>query len=73
MDLGRLFLKNLQEGIQTILYCALSPDLEGLTGNYYRDCKLATPDKGVHDTNWQRVLWEESRKIVKLTQDDPEI
>lgn len=73
MDFGRLFLKNLHEGIQTTLFCALSPDLEGVTGKYYRNCKKGSPDKGVHDKNRQKVLWEESKKIVKLTEDDPKI
>lgn len=73
MGLGRLFLKNLQEGIQTILYCSLSSDLEGVTGKYYRDCKEGTPLKGVHERNWQTVLWDESKVIVKLVDSDPKI
>lgn len=73
VGIWRLFLKNLNEGIQTILYCAISPDLEGVTGKYYRDCKEGTPDKGVHDPTWQRVLFEKSVKIVQLGEKDPKI
>jgi hypothetical protein len=73
MDFGRLFLKNLQEGIQTVLYCTLSTDLNGVTGKYFRDCKEGKPHKGVHDRNWQTVLWNESVKMVKLTESDPQI
>lgn len=73
MDFSRNFLKTLQEGIQTLLYCSLSPDLEGVTGKYYRDCKEGKPHKGVYDRAWQTRLWEESVKIVKLTEDDPKI
>lgn len=73
MDFSRIFLKNLQEGIQTVLYCAMSPDLEGVSGKYYRDCKEGKPHKEAFDVNWQKVLWEKSEKIVKLTKDDPKI
>lgn len=73
MDFARLFLKNLQEGIQTILYCALSPDFEGVTGKYYRDCKEGTPKKTVYNRDWQSVMWDESVKMVKLGEDDPKI
>lgn len=73
MDFARLFLKNLQEGIQTVLYCAMSPDLEGVTGKYYRDCKEGTPKKTVYNRNWQSVMWDESVKMVKLGEDDPKI
>lgn len=77
IDLGfnfiRLFLKSLNEGIQTILYCAMSPDLEGVTGKYYRDCKEGTPHKGVHDIDCQRVLWEKSVKIVGLVEGEAKI
>lgn len=69
----RLFLKNLNEGIQTILYCAMSPDLKGVTGKYFRDCKEGSPKKCVYDLDCQRVLWEKSLKIVKLGEGDPKI
>lgn len=73
MDFARQFLKTLEEGIQTTLYCALSPELEGVTGKYYRDCKEGTPHKGVHNREWQTVLWEKSKEIVKLSDNDPQI
>lgn len=73
MDLSRLLLKNLQEGIQTVLYCALSPDLEGVSGKYFRDCKEGTPHKKALNVERQQVLWEKSAVIVKLTKDDPQI
>jgi hypothetical protein len=73
-DLFRyLFLKNLQEGIQTTLYLMMSPNLSGITGKYFRDCKEGTPRKDVHNIEWQNILWEESGKIVQLTEKDPQI
>lgn len=73
MDFSRTFLMNLQEGIQTVLYCAMSADLEGVSGKYYRDCKESSPHKEAFDENWQKVLWEKSVEIVKLAKDDPQI
>jgi hypothetical protein len=66
-------MKNLEEGVQTTLYCALSPDLEGVTGKYYMECKEDSPSKTLLNRKWQTVLWEESSKIVKLTDEDPQI
>jgi hypothetical protein len=69
--ISRLFLKTLEEGIQTTLYCAMSPDLEMVSGNYYRDCKEGIPKITVNNLVWQKVLYDESIKMVKLTESDP--
>lgn len=68
-----LFMKTLQQGIQTILYCALSTELDSVSGKYFRDCKEATPYIKVYNAIWQEKLWERSLEIVKLTKDDPKI
>jgi hypothetical protein len=73
MEIYRMTLRTLEEGIQTILYCALSTELDGVTGKYYRNCKEGTPLPTVHNRKWQTVMWNESKRIVKLTKDDPEI
>lgn len=68
-----LFFKTLQEGIQTILHCALSPEVEGVSGKYFRDCKVGTPHIKVNNVIWQEHLWERSVQLVKLTANDPKI
>jgi hypothetical protein len=73
MALVKTFFKNIQEGIQTVLYCALSPDLEGSTGRYYRDCKAGHPLVQVYKIEWQDYLFEKSREICQMTDDDPKI
>lgn len=73
MEIYKLSLRTLEEGIQTILYCALSTDLEGVTGRYYRNCKEGMPLWGVYKRDWQTTLWNESKKIVNLTESDPKI
>ena len=67
------FLKNAKEGCQTTLFVALSPDLEGVSGKYFRNCRESRPNARVFNKQWQMLLWEESKKIAKLTSHDPKI
>jgi hypothetical protein len=54
----KFYLKTLEEGIQTTLYCMMAPELENVTGKYYRDCKEGKPRKDVYKRDWQTALWE---------------
>jgi retinol dehydrogenase-12 len=57
--LMKLRMRSTQEGAQTSLYCATSPDVAPQTGLYYEDCKVkqagpaATPELAAE-------LWERS-------------
>lgn len=59
--LMKLFMKSNEEGAQTSLYCATSPDVANDTGKYYDDCKnrdpnkRATPERGAE-------LWAKSEE-----------
>lgn len=73
-DLTRkTFLKTINEGIQTTLYAMMSPELEGVTGQYLAECKVVEPRSDVHKKEWQSALWEASRETVKLSENDPQI
>lgn len=37
----RLFLKTLEEGIQTTLYVVLSDEITGVSGRYFRNCQVS--------------------------------
>lgn len=55
-----------EEGAETSIYLASSPDVEGLTGKYF---VKSTPRRTApisYDQLLQRQLWEESAKLVKL-------
>lgn len=67
------FLKNPWEGCQTTLYVTLSPDLNGVTGRYFRNCRESRPNARVFNKQWQHILWDESKKLSKLTKSDPQI
>lgn len=51
----------------------MSPELENVTGKYYRDCKEGKPRKDVYKRDWQSALWEASVKFTKLSENDPKI
>jgi retinol dehydrogenase 14 len=69
----KFFLLNVSEGCQTTLYVTLSPDLDGVTGRYFRNCRESRPNARVFNKQWQTVMWEESKKLVRLTRHDPQI
>jgi NAD(P)-dependent dehydrogenase (short-subunit alcohol dehydrogenase family) len=69
--LMRMFLKTLDEGIQTTLFVALSTSLKNVSGEYFRNCKLGKPHKSAQKMDWQKMMFEESVKIVGLTEKDP--
>jgi retinol dehydrogenase-12 len=57
----KIFMKSNEEGAQTSLYCATSPDVANDSGKYYEDCaekepsSKATPERGAE-------LWEKSEE-----------
>lgn len=69
----RLFLRTLEEGIQTTLHVALSTEVDGVTGEYFRNCQTAKAHNNTYKVEWQGALWKESIKIVRLNSNDPVI
>lgn len=67
------FLKTIEQGIQTILYVSLSKKIDGVNGKYFRDCKEQKSSKRTYKEELQKIMWEEAKKIVKLTPHDPQI
>ena len=63
----RPFLKTPEQGAQSGIYLASSPDIEGVTGRYYIDEMPATSSKRSYDANAQRRLWLESERLVGLS------
>jgi NAD(P)-dependent dehydrogenase (short-subunit alcohol dehydrogenase family) len=55
-----------QEGAKTITWLASSPDVEGVTGEYFHECKIATPTKEARNDADARRLWEISAQIAGL-------
>jgi retinol dehydrogenase-12 len=58
--IGKLFMISNEEGAQTTLYCATSPDCADESGLYYDSCKVKKPSAAAHDKELARKLWEKS-------------
>jgi hypothetical protein len=67
----RQFMKTINQGIQTILHVALSKEVDGVTGQYFRDCKARKSGKRTYNTKWQNTMWQASRIMCKMTENDP--
>ncbi len=53
-----------EEGARTIIYLASSPDVAGVTGEYFFECKPATPTAEARNDADARRLWEMSEAIA---------
>ncbi|KAH8396957.1 hypothetical protein KR215_006814 [Drosophila sulfurigaster] len=60
-----MIFKTPKNGAQTTLYAALDPDLNGVTGLYFSDCKPKEVSAAAKDANSAKRLWEESEKWTK--------
>ncbi|MGA9796023.1 MAG: SDR family oxidoreductase [Rhizomicrobium sp.] len=52
-----------EQGAQTIIYLASSPDVEGKSGGYYVKSRLATPSREAQKDADAKRLWDISAKI----------
>jgi NAD(P)-dependent dehydrogenase (short-subunit alcohol dehydrogenase family) len=53
-----------EEGARTIIYLAASPDVAGISGEYFYECKVATPTAEARNDADARRLWEISEQIA---------
>ena len=62
-SLGKFF-KQPDEGAETPVYLATSPDVEGVSGKYFRYCREFGTSRASNDRDLQRRLWEESERLT---------
>ncbi|MEX2208855.1 MAG: SDR family oxidoreductase [Myxococcota bacterium] len=55
-----------EKGARTSVYLASSPEVEGMTGEYFVSCKPAKTDPLAQDEALARALWDESANLVGL-------
>jgi NAD(P)-dependent dehydrogenase (short-subunit alcohol dehydrogenase family) len=67
--LARPFLKTPEQGARTSVYLASSPDVEGMTGGYFVNCKPKAPSSRARDDDQARRLWALSEKLCGVTWD----
>lgn len=73
MMFAKHFFKTPVQGSQTTNYVAVSPDLNGISGKYFVECKEIESSQGSYNMEYQKALWKASKKLVKLSVNDPKI
>ena len=67
MVVSRFLAKTPWEGAQTTIYCAVSEEMEGVTGKYLADCRIKkTNNPQATDDQVAEKLWEVSTKLTKF-------
>ena len=60
------FMRSPEQGADTLIWLASSPDVEGVSGTYFSDRKEIEAKKIVHDPATRRRLWEISEDLTGL-------
>jgi len=66
IPLTRPLMKTPDQGAQTPIYLASSPEVEGVSGKYFANRKLKTSNKAAYDTAAATRLWQVSAELVGL-------
>jgi NAD(P)-dependent dehydrogenase (short-subunit alcohol dehydrogenase family) len=53
-----------EEGATTSIYLASSPEVQGITGKYFTDCKPVDSDPVSHDRAAAEKLWQASLEMI---------
>lgn len=62
----RLVALSPEQGAETIVYLAASPEVEGISGGYFDKCRPKQPSRAARDDEAARRLWEESARLAGL-------
>jgi NAD(P)-dependent dehydrogenase (short-subunit alcohol dehydrogenase family) len=60
------FMRSPEQGADTVIYLASSPDVEGMTGKYLSDRKLITASDMAYDEDLRERLWNISEELTGL-------
>lgn len=63
----RPFMRSPRRGARTSIYLATSPEVEGVSGGYYRDCRRVEPSAAAVDDAAAARLWSESMRLTALS------
>jgi len=66
MGIGAPFMKSPQRGAETSLYLATSPDVAGMSGEYYRNCRVSRLQPQARDPRIAARLWQVSEEMTGL-------
>ncbi|MBA3472928.1 MAG: SDR family oxidoreductase [Rubrobacter sp.] len=60
------FMRSPEQGADTVIYLASSPEVEGMTGKYLADRKVKAPSDAAYDEATRKRLWEASEELTGL-------
>lgn len=58
------FIRTPEKGAETVVYLAGAPDVEGVTGKYFFDCRERTPGRAARNDEDASRLWELSARMT---------
>ena len=67
MALPKLFMTSPEQGAETIVYLASSPDANGLNGEYLEKLKVKKSSDESYDEEIAQRLWDVSAKLTRLS------
>ena len=71
--IARLFswlYKRPEEGARGVVYLAASPEVEGVTGQYFKETEVVNPSPEAYDEKVEARLWKISREMTGLAEPD---
>jgi hypothetical protein len=60
------FLKTPEQGAATSIHLASSPEVEGVTGKYFAECRPVASHPSSYDVDVAKRLWEVSLELTGL-------
>ena len=60
------FMRSSEQGADTVVYLATSPEVEGMSGEYFSDREVTKPAEGAYDEAARKRLWEVSEELTGL-------
>jgi NAD(P)-dependent dehydrogenase (short-subunit alcohol dehydrogenase family) len=72
IKLATVFFRSPKKGAETTVYLASSPEVQGVSGKYFADCKEARSNEASYDEEAALRLWEMSERLTNVTAVQPE-
>ena len=66
IGIAKHFALSPEQGAQTMVYLASSPEVAGVTGQYFHKCRPAIPTAEARDDAKAKKLWAESARLADL-------
>lgn len=65
-SVGKWFMRSPEQGAQTTIYLAASPDVAHVTGEYFVDCRIRPSSAASRDRELQERIWTESERLTHV-------